>query len=114
MRIEKFEEIIAWQKAKYLALEIYNIFENQKDFNFKNQIQRSAISIMNNIAEGFERRTNKEFVQFLYIAKGSAGEIRSMLYIAKDLNYIAEEQFKKLYDEIIVISKLLSNFIKIL
>jgi four helix bundle protein len=114
MRIEKFEEIISWQKAKCLTLEIYNIFENQKDFNFKNQIQRSAISIMNNIAEGFERRTNKEFVQFLYIAKGSAGEIRSMLYIAKDLNYITEEQFKKLYDEIIVISKLLSNFIKIL
>jgi four helix bundle protein len=114
MRIERFEEIISWQKAKLLTLEIYNIFEYQKDFNFKNQIQRSAISIMNNIAEGFERRTNKEFVQFLYIAKGSAGEVRSMLYLAKDLNYITEEQYKKLYDEIIVISKLISNFIKTL
>ena len=114
MRIERFEEIISWQKAKLLTLEIYNIFEYQKDFNFKNQIQRSVISIMNNIAEGFERRTNKEFVQFLYIAKGSAGEVRSMLYLAKDLNYITEEQYKKLYDEIIVISKLISNFIKTL
>ncbi|MCX6163562.1 MAG: four helix bundle protein, partial [Ignavibacteriae bacterium] len=102
MRIERFEEIISWQKAKLLTLEIYNIFEYQKDFNFKNQIQRSAISIMNNIAEGFERRTNKEFVQFLYIAKGSGGEVRSMLYLAKDLNYITGEQYKKLYDEIIV------------
>lgn len=114
MRIEKFEEIIAWQKAKQLTLEIYRIFENQKDFNFKSQIQRAVISIMNNIAEGFERRTNKEFVQFLYIAKGSAGEVRSMLYLAKDLKYIKDEQFKKLYDEIVIISKLISNFIKIL
>lgn len=114
MKIEKFEEIISWQKAKLLTLEIYKILEYHKDFNFKNQIQSAVISIMNNIAEGFERRTNKEFVQFLYIAKGSAGEVRSMLYLAKDLNYITEEQFKRLYDEIIIISKLISNFIKTL
>jgi four helix bundle protein len=114
MKIEKFEDIIAWQKAKKLTLDIYQILENQKDYNFKSQIQRAAISIMNNIAEGFERKTNKEFVQFLYIAKGSSGEVRSMLYLAFDLKYITKEQFKSMYDEIIIISKMLSNFIKTL
>ena len=88
MKIRRFEDVIAWQKAKDLAVGIYTEFSESKDFAFKDQIQRSAVSIMNNIAEGFERRTNDEFKYFLYVAKGSCGEVRSMLYLAKELNKI--------------------------
>jgi four helix bundle protein len=114
MTIEMFEDIKAWQKAKDLTLEIYKTFENLKDFSYKSQIQRATVSIMNNIAEGFERKSNKEFKQFLFVAKGSAGEVRSMLHLALDLKYIAENQYNKMCDEVIIISKMLSNFIKTL
>ncbi len=83
MRIDRSEDIIAWQKAKDLTVHIYKIFDSSKDFGFKDQLQRAAVSIMNNIAEGFERKGNKEFSYFLYIAKGSCGEVRSMLILAK-------------------------------
>jgi four helix bundle protein len=73
MRIDRFEDIIAWQKAKELTVNIYELFAESKDFGFNNQIQRASVSVMNNITEGFERRSNKEFIQFLYIAKGSCG-----------------------------------------
>lgn len=114
MRIEKFEEIIAWQKAKKLTLLVYRNFKTSKDFIFKDQIQRGVISIMNNIAEGFERLSNKELKHFLFIAKGSCGEVRSMLYLALELKYITSEEFKELYNLSIEISKLLSGFIKTL
>jgi four helix bundle protein len=84
MKIERFEDIIAWQLAKELTISIYSLFENSNDYGFKDQIQRASISIMNNIAEGFERKTNNEFKQFLYIAKGSCGEVRSMLIVANN------------------------------
>lgn len=80
MKIERFEDIIAWQKAKDLSVLIYKDFDNSKDFSFKDQIQRASVSVMNNVAEGFERKTNNEFKQFLFIAKGSCGEVRSMLW----------------------------------
>ena len=114
MKIEKFEDIIAWQKAGKLTIEVYNVFNNCRDFGFLNQIRRAVISIMNNIAEGFERNTNKEFRNFLFIAKGSCAETRSMLYVAYRLKYINIEQFKKLYPMTTEISKLLSGFIKTL
>lgn len=114
MKIEKFEDIIAWQKAKDLTLKIYHIFKNNRDFSFKDQIQRASVSIMNNIAEGFERRTNQEFLHFLYIAKGSCGEVRSMLYLASELKYVPEKEFNSLHDLIVEISKMLSGFIKTL
>jgi four helix bundle protein len=114
MKINKFEDIFAWQKAGGLTINIYDIFQKCKDFGFLNQIQRAAISIMNNIAEGFERNTNKEFRNFLYIAKGSCAEVRSMLYIAVKLNYINREQFEYLTKQTIEISKLLSGLIKTL
>ncbi|PIR13965.1 four helix bundle protein [Candidatus Falkowbacteria bacterium CG11_big_fil_rev_8_21_14_0_20_39_10] len=110
--IKKFEDIIAWQKAGKLTMEIYRTFKHCKDFNFGNQIKRAVISIMNNIAEGFERRTNKEFKYFLYIAKGSCGEVRSMLYIALKLNYINQNEFIKLHQLTMEVSRLLSGFIK--
>jgi len=69
MKIERFEDIISWQKSKELSVSIYKIFKSNTDFGFRNQIERSSVSVMNNIAEGFERQTNNEFRQFLYIAK---------------------------------------------
>jgi four helix bundle protein len=75
MKIEKFEDLQIWQKAKTATVDIYTIFRSSKDFAFRDQIQRASVSIMNNIAEGFERRGNKEFNHFLSIAKGSAGEV---------------------------------------
>jgi len=91
---------------------LYKLFDNHKDFGFKNQILRASVSIMNNVAEGFERRTNKEFKQYLYIAKGSAGEVRSMIYLAKDLRYIDEVKTKSILETVEIISRMLTNFIK--
>ena len=112
MSIEKFEDIFAWKKAGQLSLEVYKIFNPCRDFGFKDQIQRASVSIMNNVAEGFERRTNKEFINFLYIAKGSCGEVRSMLYLALRLNYISNKEFNNFYSLSVEISKLLSGLIK--
>ena len=114
MIIEKFEDIISWKKAEVLTAQIYNHFKNNRDYSFKDQIQRASVSIMNNIAEGFERRSNKELKQFLFIAKGSAGETRSMLHLAKQLGYIKDEEYTKLSDLTVEISKLLSGLIKTL
>lgn len=112
MKIERFEDIIAWQKSREMTLLVYKHFENSKDFGFRNQIQRASVSVMNNIAEGFERRTNNEFRQFLFIAKGSCGEVRSMLHLAKELNTLTLEEFDQLYDLSEQISKILSGLIK--
>ncbi len=112
MKAEKFEDILAWQKAKILTSNIYKQLKDCKDFSFRDQIQRASVSIMNNIAEGFERRTNKEFKNFLFIAKGSCGEVRSMLYIAFSFHYISKSEFDKFYELSLEISKLLSGFIK--
>lgn len=114
MTIQKFEDIIAWQKAKSLTLSIYKIFQVNKDFGFRDQIQRASVSIMNNLAEGFERKGDKEFKYFLFIAKGSCGEVRSMLYLALELKYITQKEFNELYSLSIEISKMLSGFIKTL
>lgn len=112
MKIEKFEDIIAWKKGKELTLNIYIVFKACKDFGFKGQIERASVSIMNNIAEGFKRRTNKELRNFLFIAKGSTGEVRSMLDLGLELKYISEKDFKMMYNLSVEISKLLSGLIK--
>ncbi len=114
MIIERFEDIISWQKSKELSVMIYSLFSESRDFGFRDQIQRASVSIMNNIAEGFERKSNKEFKYFLFIAKGSCGEVRSMLYLAKELDKISENEFTKLYSLSEEISKLLSGLIKTL
>ena len=114
MKINKFEDIIAWQKAKELTLLIYRVFKNNRDFSFKDQIQKAAVSIMNNIAEGFERSGNNELKKFLYISKGSCAEVRSMLILALDLKYISKEDQFKIYNLSVEISKILSGFIKTL
>ncbi|HVZ67440.1 MAG TPA: four helix bundle protein [Patescibacteria group bacterium] len=114
MVIKSFEDIVSWQKSKVFVVDIYKAFKNCRDFGFKDQICRASISIMNNIAEGFERSGNKEFRNFLFISKGSCGEVRSMLYAAFDLKYISEDEYKNLYENSIVISKLISGLIKTL
>jgi four helix bundle protein len=106
MRIEKFEDIITWQKGKSLAVDIYKHFKSNKDYGFRDQIQRAAISISNNIAEGFDRKGNKEFAHFLYISKGSCAEVRSMLYIALELKYLKEGEANNLISKSDEISKM--------
>jgi four helix bundle protein len=114
MKIESFEDIIAWQKAKVLTIALYRMFEHSKDFIFRDQILRASISIMNNIAEGFERKSDKEFRYFLFIAKGSCGEVRSMLILAKDLNKISGKDSENVHDLSKEISKIISGLIKTL
>jgi four helix bundle protein len=114
MKIDRFEDILSWQKAKELTIIIYKEFATCRDFGFKDQIQRASVSIMNNIAEGIERKSNNEFKQFLFIAKGSCGEVRSMLYLSKELSYFPKEIFTQLFNLCIEISKLLSGLIKTL
>jgi len=114
MKVLKFEDMISWQKGRSLSVLIYKLFKGSNDFSFRDQIQRATISISNNIAEGFERQSNKELKQFLYIAKGSCGEVRSMLYIAEDLGYISSKEHQSLEVTCMDISRLLSGFIKTL
>jgi four helix bundle protein len=114
MKIEQFEDIIAWQKAKIMTLKVYSLFKEHKDFGFRDQLCRASVSIMNNIAEGFERKSDAEFKHFLFIAKGSCGEVRSMLYLAKDLNYIKEDEYMFLLNQSNEVSKILSGLIKTL
>ena len=116
-KFKSFEEINSWQKSRSFNKKIYLVTENsnfKKDFDFVRQIRRASLSISSNIAEGFERNTDKEFVYFLYVAKASAGEVRSQLYLAFDLEYIIKEEFEMLLESITEISKLLSGFIKYL
>lgn len=112
MKFERFEDMIVWQKGQDFAVLGYKYLSEDKDFTFKNQFLGASISITNNIAEGFERRSNKEFKQFLFISKGSAGEVRNMLYLAKQLNYVSESSFNEMMDLCLSISKMLSALIK--
>lgn len=94
---KSFEEMEMWRKSRELVKFIYQITKNAafcKDFSLTDQIRRAAVSVMSNIAEGFERGSNTEFIQFLYIAKGSCGEVRTQLYVALDLKYISAEEFR--------------------
>ena len=94
--VQRFEELVAWQKARELTRETYKAFKSLSDFGFKDQIQRAAVSVMSNIAEGFERGTRQEFINYLFIAKGSSGEVRNQLYVALDNGYLNDETFKRL------------------
>lgn len=116
MIYNNFEDLPVWQKSRKFVNKIYNILnENtniKRDYAISDQLKRCSYSIMLNIAEGFERNSNKEFANFLNIAKGSSGEVRSILYILVDNKYIDENKFKELYDEIRDISTNISNFRK--
>ena len=107
--VKVFEDLRIWQEARGLIKEIYSTFgvssPAEKDYGFRDQVQRASVSIMNNIAEGFERNSDAEFARFLTIAKGSCGEVRSLLYTAQDLKYISDKDAEKLRDVSISISK---------
>ena len=117
MKIEKFEDIQAWQKARELVRSIYqatNEGDFARDYSLKDQIRRASVSVMSNIAEGYARQTGREFIQFLYIALGSAVEVQSQLYIARDLRYLSQEEFDKIYGLASETAKLITGFIKYL
>lgn len=101
---ERFEDLRIWQQSRVLANDIYDAMVSCSDYSFRNQIERAATSSMNNIAEGFERRTSKDFGHFLDIAKVSLGEVRSMLYLAGDRKYIELELAEQLRDKAKVLS----------
>jgi four helix bundle protein len=116
-KLERFEDIQAWQRARLLNRQIYQVTGNgtfAADFSLKDQIRRAGILIMLNIAEGFARHSHKEFRQFLFIAHGSAAEVQSALYIALDQDYISESDFKALYQKTEEVSKMIAGFIKYL
>lgn len=114
MRIEKFEDIEAWKEARNLVKNIYECFKDSKDFSFREQIQRAAISIMSNIAEGFDRGSNKEFIQFLIIARASVSEVKSLSYAAFDIGFISEERFTDIIDSCFKLTNLINGFIRYL
>jgi len=118
MTIERFEHIKAWQEARNLVKMVYEtVLENKKfsqDFGLRNQIQRAAVSIMSNIAEGFSRQSDRELIQFLTISRGSVSELQSQLYIALDLNYIDSTKFNRLYQKSSDVAKLINGFIRYL
>ena len=104
----RFEELWVWQQARELVKEIYEDFRSgpgSKDFGFRDQIQRAAISIINNISEGYERSSKAEFIRFLDIAKGSAGEVRNMLYLSQDLGYLSNTESESFIQEVLLITK---------
>lgn len=112
-KVEKFKDLEVWQNTVELSISIYDILKNCRGFSFRDQICRASVSIAPNIAEGFERQYNKEFIQFLYIAKGSAAEVRTQLYIGQRLQYFKDDDYHKLHTNIEKIARQLFNLIKI-
>ena len=113
--IRRFEDLKTWQRARELANIVYSLTKNEsfyKDCSLVDQIRRAAVSVMNNVAEGFERGSNKDFVKFLFIARASVGEVRSILYLALDQNYIEKEEFQNIYDISIEVSRIIWGLIK--
>jgi four helix bundle protein len=112
-KIERFEDIQAWQTARELNKDIYAITMNHsfsKDYSLKDQVRRASVSIMANIAEGFGRRSNKEFANFLNMAHGSAAEVQCHLYAALDQHYIEQKDFSALYNKVEEVSKMIQGF----
>lgn len=116
-KFTRFEDIAAWQQARSLVREIYRVSNEgyfKKDFALRDQIRRSSLSIGSNIAEGFARRTNREFAYFLYVSHGSLAEVQTQLYVALDIEYIDRKKFLTLYDHCDRISRMVMALIKYL
>lgn len=112
--IKRLEDIRAWQDSRVLCSDVYLLLKDNKDRSFCDQMKRASVSVMNNIAEGFERQSNKEFRQFLYIAKGSAGEVRSMVILGGDLGYFNEKQVELIHEKLLNLSAQIAGFIRVL
>jgi len=115
MKVEKFEDLRIWQDARILCKEVYKLTDVapwKYDSRFVQQIHASSGSVMDNIAEGFERDGNKEFINFLYIAKGSCGEVRSQLYRANDVGFVDDVKFQELQESCFKLSRSIANFIR--
>jgi len=108
---KNFEQLEVWKRSCQLTVLIYQVFDGTKDFGFYNQVTRAAVSVPSNIAEGSERQTKQEFIQFLYIAKGSVAELRTQLYLAARLKKISHEQMSELTNEAKEISQMLQGLI---
>ncbi len=115
MTITRFEDIRGWQEARVLTRQVYSLCKTspalRRDRRLREQMQAASVSIMSNIAEGISRRTSKEFIQFLFIAKGSAAEEQSLLYVAMDQEYMSDKDFAKLYGKADEVARILSGFI---
>jgi four helix bundle protein len=114
MKIRTFEDLLVWQKSIFHSIELYKRFQSITDFGFKNQIQRASISISNNIAEGFERGSDRDFRRFLFIAQGSCSEVKSMIFVAVKLKYISQDEFDIIYAQLTEIGRMLFGLIKTL
>ena len=117
MSFKKFEDIIAWQKARELTKRVYALTKNgefSRDYGLADQIRRAAVSVMSNISEGYERGTKEEFIHFLYIAKGSCGEVRAQLYAALDQDYITDKEFEDISSLAVETSRLIYHLIEYL
>ena len=114
MKIFKFEDLIAWKKGQDLAVDIYRAFEHSRDYGFKDQIQRAAVSVSNNIAEGFDRGSNKEFIRFLYISIASCSEVKSMLHLSSRLNHLNIDQSNQLIIKTEEVSRIIRGLIKVI
>jgi four helix bundle protein len=111
-KISRFEDLEVWKESMRLTSEVYKQFGRSRDFGFRNQIQRAAVSVPSNIAEGYERQSNKEFIQFLFIARGSSGELRTQLYLAIELKFLDNEKGHQLVEQSRKLSAMLSKLIK--
>ena len=118
MKITRFEDIGAWHEARKLVNMVYGVINKnpkfKRDFRLVNQVQDAAVSSMSNIAEGFSRKSNKEFIQYLFISKSSAAEVQSQFYVALDQKYISRDDFEEIYNQAEIVSKMDSGFIKYL
>ena len=112
-KICKFEDLEVWKESMRLAAEIYRALNACRDYGLRDQMQRAAVSIPSNIAEGYERNTNKDFVHFLYIAKGSCSELRTQIYLAVEIGAFDKASGSELLESTRKISAMLHNFIKV-
>ncbi|HEX8360993.1 MAG TPA: four helix bundle protein [Longimicrobium sp.] len=111
MKVKRFEELVVWRKAKDLSVEVYRLTAGGqfgRDRGLRDQIRRAAVSVMSNVAEGFERYSRAEFKHFLSIARGSASEVRSQLHLAHELGYLPAHEHRELHDQCVEVSRLLA------
>ncbi len=118
MKIDKFEDLEAWQEARKLVKLVYDFINKsdkfKRDYRLRGQLTAAAVSVMSNIAEGFSRQSNKEFIQFLFISSSSSAEVQSILYVVLDQGYISEKSFKEVYEQANKVSQINSGLIRYL